>query len=411
MTVDQAAALILRDIGPRPIKVTPDNRKHVRRWLAARGLPRMFVDGLSKAELQCAYNDAAGSDAGFKSLQHKLAIAKRESDDTDDTDDVDFEREIVGDSEAKQTSSAMRGDAGPSEASLTLEAAIRAIAESTTPKAPLLDEAKVAAIVDKRIAETATVRHVIELRNASGKAREITGQHKTFPALLRAMSSRMANGFHPNIMLVGPTGSGKTHGAKAAADAMGLEFRTNGAITQDYQLIGYRDAHGHYHETALRQAFGSPAAYLFDEIDASDNSPLLCLSGALANGGFQFPDAFVERHPDSVIIAAGNTFGNGATADFVGRAKLDGAVRSRFPVRIVWDYDEELERAIAGNEAWARRVQAARAKARQAGLKIIIDPRMTQAGAALIAAGMSPDEAAQMTYLADLTPDQRRMVA
>jgi hypothetical protein len=149
---------------------------------------------------------------------------------------------------------------------------------------------------------------------------------------------------------------------------------------------------------------------LFDEIDSSDNSPLLCLAGALANSGFAFPDCFVTRHLDSVIIAAGNTWGNGAQGEFVGRNKLDGAIKSRFPVRLHWDYDEKLERAISGNVDWACRIQKARANARRAGLKVIIDPRMTQAGAALIAAGMSFDDAARLTYLADLSDDQHKIV-
>jgi hypothetical protein len=66
--------------------------------------------------------------------------------------------------------------------------------------------------------------------------------------------------------------------------------------------------------------------------------------------------------------------------------------------------------AIAGNEAWARRVQAAREKALAAGLKVMIDVRTTLAGAALIAAGMSEEEAAEATYLANVTPDQRSMI-
>jgi hypothetical protein len=137
---------------------------------------------------------------------------------------------------------------------------------------------------------------------------------------------------------------------------------------------------------------------------------LLALAGALANGSTEFPDMLVERHPDSIIIAAGNTWGNGATAEFVGRNKLDGAIKSRFPVRISWGYDEELERQISGNVSWAKRVQNARANAAKAGVKVQIDPRMTQAGAAIIAAGMTEDEAAELTYLAELTPAQRQMV-
>ena len=72
MTMEDAEREIATEIGRRPIRVTADNRKHVKRWLAARGLPRLFVDGLSKLELQAAYNDANTGDGGFKALQKKL---------------------------------------------------------------------------------------------------------------------------------------------------------------------------------------------------------------------------------------------------------------------------------------------------------------------------------------------------
>jgi hypothetical protein len=260
------------------------------------------------------------------------------------------------------------------------------------------------------IAQHSPVR-TIEIKQHDGSTYKVEGRvHPKFEQLLKVASSRQANGRHPNIMLVGPTGSGKTHAVEQLAKALGLEFYTNGAISMDHQLLGFKDAAGNYHETPFRKAFGRPAVYLFDEIDSSDNSPLLALAGAMANGATEFPDAFVERHPDSIIIAAGNTFGNGATAEFVGRNRLDGAIKSRFPVRISWGYDEKLERDISGNVDWAIRVQKARANAQKAGVKVQIDPRMTQAGAAIIAAGMTFEEAAELTYLAELTPEQRKMV-
>jgi len=40
----------------------------------------------------------------------------------------------------------------------------------------------------------------------------------------------------------------------------------------------------------------------------------------------------------------------------------------------------------------------------------MIDTRQTLAGAALIASGFSLDEAANLTYLANLKPEQRRIV-
>jgi hypothetical protein len=69
-----------------------------------------------------------------------------------------------------------------------------------------------------------------------------------------------------------------------------------------------------------------------------------------------------------------------------------------------------MEQIISGNAAFAKRVQKARAKAKTAGIKVLIDPRASIAGAALIEGGMTQDEAASLTYLANLTPEQRTMV-
>ena len=136
----------------------------------------------------------------------------------------------------------------------------------------------------------------------------------------------------------------------------------------------------------------------------------MALNGALANGLIAFPDKHVERHPDSIVIATANTWGLGATADYVGRTRLDGAFTDRFGGKVTWGYDEEFERAISGNPTWALQVQRALAKAAQAGLKVLITPRASIAGAAYIAAGFTAQEAAELTYLANLSPEQRRIL-
>lgn len=271
----------------------------------------------------------------------------------------------------------------------------------------------VARIVDERIttalASVPSVR--IECKAPDGQTRAIDGhQHPQFKRLLTAAVSRNTDGHHPNIWLAGPAGSGKTYAGKMVAHAMGLPFVFNGALANAFELLGFIDAGGTYHRTAFREAFEHGGVYMFDEVDGSDNSALLALNAALANGAAQFPDGRIERHPDCVILASANTWGLGATAEYVGRSKIDAAFLDRFGVRFHWDYDAALETAISGNEGFARRVILARERARAAGLKVLITPRASQAGAALIAAGMTTDEAAELTYLANLTADQRRIV-
>lgn len=272
----------------------------------------------------------------------------------------------------------------------------------------------IAKLVDERLEESLR-DHIpmirLSCKGVDGETREVEGhKHPKFETLLRAATSRMANGCTPNIYIAGPAGSGKTFAGHQLAQAMGLAFHLNGAIGQEYQLLGFIDAGGTYHRTPFREAYEHGGIYMFDEVDASDNSAILALNAALANGRATFPDCSIERHKDCVIIASANTWGLGATSDYVGRAKLDAAFMSRFAVRIFWDYDTALEINISGNPQFAQRVIDARARARAAGLKVLIDPRASMAGAALIANGAKSDEAAELTYLANLSVEQRKIV-
>lgn len=235
-------------------------------------------------------------------------------------------------------------------------------------------------------------------------------KHPKLALLVRSMSARMLNGFHLNVWLFGPTASGKTHSVEQVAEAMKRKFYSHGAMSMAHELMGYKDANGKYHTTPFRECYEKGGVCLLDECDSWDPAVTLALNGALANGLTAFPDGMVRRHKDSIIVAAGNTVGAGATAEFVGRNRLDAAFMSRFPVKIEWPRDPAIEKVIAGNDAWANRVMRARERAAAAGLKHAIDPRHTQAGAALIAAGMTMDEAAALTYLAGLPDAQRRTV-
>jgi hypothetical protein len=419
MTTNETATAqaIRADRGALSFSLMAQDVKHpaklaLRKWLSANGVPSTYAARLSFAELENAWNDTSDASLNILRLSQGNASSTNTASANGAAHDTTFTMTT------KEETHTMNAHTTAPSAADAVAPLLDFIASRT---AGAVDAAKVASIVTEQmdaliallpdmIKQHADVR-TIEIKKHDGSTYKVEGRvHPKFETLLKVAASRQANGRHPNIMLSGPTGSGKTHAVEQLAKALGLEFYTNGAISMDHQLVGFKDASGTYHETPLRKAFGRPAIYLFDEIDSSDNSPLLCLAGALANGGFEFPDQFIERHPDSIIIAAGNTWGNGATAEFVGRNRLDGAIKSRFPVRISWDYDEKLERDISGNLEWALRVQKARANAKRAGIKVQIDPRMTQAGAAIINAGMTADEAAELTYLAELTPDQRRMI-
>ncbi len=279
-------------------------------------------------------------------------------------------------------------------------------------QAGAVDPAQVRAIVAETIrpleARIDNRPHVVtlEIKRPDAEAFKLDGlAHAMLPTLIRALSA----GLH--VWLAGPSGSGKTHGAEQAAKALGLTFRLQGAMTMAHELTGFVDAGGKYHETPFVTTFRSGGVILLDELDAGSNEALLALNAALANGVMCLPSGEIIRaHADFKCVGAANTFGTGATSEYVGRTRIDAAFLQRFGVRLMWGYDEALEVAMSGNADWAKRVQRARKAAATHGLKVLITPRSSQAGARLIAQGFTPDEAANLTYLADLSPDQRRMI-
>lgn len=223
-------------------------------------------------------------------------------------------------------------------------------------------------------------------------------RHQIFDALRMAMAAKV------NVFLVGPAGSGKTTVAKQVAHSLGLRFHFNGAIHSEYKLTGFRDAQGKVHRTAFREAFEHGGLYLFDEIDASQPAALLAFNAALANGMFDFPDRTVHAHPNFRCIAAANTWGKGATMDYVGRNALDAATMDRFAM-LEMRYDASLERRmahLASNdqidlaEAWLELVQKARSLCHDHDFRHIISPRATQQGLSLMVGGITAEGATIM---------------
>lgn len=256
---------------------------------------------------------------------------------------------------------------------------------------------------EKRIAELSMPRQ-IEVKRWDGTSTNVGVQHKQFPLLLATLSARVP------CLLVGPSGSGKTTACEKAAKALGLNYYYTGAITDVFSLLGYNDAHGKYVRTPFRDAVEFGGVMLLDEVDASDANALLGLNAALANSHVAFPDKVIERHPDCVFVASANTYGNGATHEYVGRNKLDTAFLKRF-ANLEWNYDDDLEIAMSGNAEWAKRVQAVRANVKSRGLRIMITPRETVIGARLLAQGIPQETVEVMTLRSGASADQWELIS
>jgi MoxR-like ATPase len=149
--------------------------------------------------------------------------------------------------------------------------------------------------------------------------------------------------------------------------------------------------------------------FLFDEIDASSAQALLAFNAIAANDLAAFPCGTVKRHADFVIIAAANTWGSGADAQYVGRAQLDAATLDRFAF-ISMDYDERLELAISSNDEWTRYVQAFRRITRQLKIRAVVSPRASIKGGKLLSAGLSWNRVEEMLLIRGLSANEVEQV-
>ena len=410
--------------------ITSATRGLIRFWLTAAGVPSERAVTLTLDQMSAAWHDTTGA---------ALALLQTARDATP-ADIIINPSPII--TEQKDNPMPMQEPfiltnprpAQPKPA-MDQDARLRALAELLNPATPALDEAAVLEIVTRNMGATisaattsATEMARLELEDLLTEARaivngaprtlriEIAGRvkemgpakrHPLFDTLLTlAVISKEPNALHP--MLVGPAGSGKTTAAQQVAEALGLSFYSNGALTGAHELTGYKDAAGAYHGTPFRQAFEHGGVYLADEMDRSDPAAVLALNSALANRFMAFPDQAepVRAHDQFYIIAACNTFGRGADRIYIGANQMDGASLDRFGT-VTWDYDEELERAIAGDDAWTAYVQAARAAAADLKIRHVISPRASYYGAIMRRAKLSFDFVAEAAIWKGLDREQR----
>jgi cobaltochelatase CobS len=292
---------------------------------------------------------------------------------------------------------------------------------------PQIDEAAVRAIVDAATADKlANVQQSVAdtlaslepklqaMMDSATRRVEITVNNaptvkvEQAHAMLEPVLKAVCAGVTP--MLVGPAGSGKTTLARQVAETLGRTFYMAARVTSEYKLTGFIDAAGKAVQTDFRRAYENGGVFLFDEIDASDADALTAFNAPLANDVADFPDGQVARHPDFVAIAAGNTFGRGASREYVGRQQLDAATLDRFTVFEV-DYDEALELAIAGNDDWTRHVQKVRRAVEREKVRAIVSPRASISGAKLLAAGLDRAAVEEATIWKGMDEAQRNRVA
>lgn len=213
------------------------------------------------------------------------------------------------------------------------------------------------------------------------------------------------------VFLVGEAGSGKNYLCKTIAEALGLEFYFSNAVTNEYKITGFIDANGKYHETQFYKAFVEGGLFFFDEIDASVPEVLVLLNAAIENGYFNFPTGKYNVHPNFRIIAAGNTFGQGATLQYVGRYQLDAASLDRFAV-VEMTYDQKIEAIIAnGDNEIVEAVRSIRDICRASNLRIVMSYRaINQLNKLVNVQKMDIDKAVQYVLIKGMSVDDMNII-
>lgn len=248
-----------------------------------------------------------------------------------------------------------------------------------------------------------TVVHIKE--EASGEVKDLGIQHKLLPLLIKMMGARDHEGHRLNLWLVGPAGTGKSRASETAAKALGLRYACTGSIIDTYKLTGhFSPGTGSYVSTMFRDFWENGGVFCFDDFDGSDPNAVTEML-PLSNGVFPFPDAMIPRHKDFCLILTANTWGLGGTTDYVGRVKQDAAFINRF-VQFHWNIDEDLELTTCPNQAWAKYVQKIRAKVKAKGLKVMITPRQSYQGAALLTQGIEQDKVKTIVLRGSMTQEQ-----
>jgi midasin (ATPase involved in ribosome maturation) len=291
----------------------------------------------------------------------------------------------------------------PQSTNTAAELMQQAIQQLVSSSAPSLDETRVLELINEAIDKQAPRRVEFAFPNLPSVVTD--KQHANFEKLCKLTHRRF------NTLLIGEAGSGKSTAARKVAEVLGLDygFISVGMTTTKTEFFGYMDAQGRVVETEFRKRFLNGGVFLVDEFDAGNPNVSIALNEPLANRKAAFPDGVFDAHPDFICIAAANTYGNGATAEFTGRNALDKATLDRFTF-LDWNIDNDFEKSIVSDHKWLGQVVKIRKAFKDLNIKQPVSTRAAIIGSTLLADGFNTSEVMEMVIFKGLNETTKNQV-
>ena len=185
-----------------------------------------------------------------------------------------------------------------------------------------------------------------------------------------------------NIWLCGPAGCGKSFLTRQVANELGIPYLciSCGIGTSSTEFIGYK--YPTRESTKFAEYYGKPSVILLDEFTALDPAVAQICNAALANDEIETTTGTVYRDPNCIIIATSNTFGSGASRQYVANNQLDASTIDRFVGGIIEVSYSELYESRYDTEVVSY-VNKLRDIIKVYDFRRIASTRMIQAGCAL----------------------------
>ena len=196
------------------------------------------------------------------------------------------------------------------------QAILESIGDMITPQ---IDEEAVIKLIKEHAPRPEIVHRHIHLPEKKEPIKIEEHTHKEFENILKAV--RRGH----NIWMIGPAGTGKTTLAGQVAKALDLNFSFNSLSEgcTEASIFGRtlpdKSGNWSYQPAPYVSTYENGGLHLFDEIDSGDPNVMTSINASIANSHLSIPfeNMIIKKHPDTVIMCAGNTYGNGADMKFV----------------------------------------------------------------------------------------------